>query len=164
MAINIPQVVFDKYFEFCNYLLESDNFSEVCTIYYPPIKETCSNCVNLAGTTSNNYSHGGPAPFSFNNNCELCGGAGFREKEVTDTIRLRTYWSRKDWRKFGTIAIPEAACMVIGKVEDLPKLLQAKDIVLASDETTLQARYRLAGQPFFNGFGPNTYFIAYLQK
>lgn len=164
MSINIPQNIFDTYNQYADYLLENDNFSRVCTLYFPPIKESCASCVSLAGTSANVYQHGGPGGFSFNSSCEMCGGNGFREKEVTDTMRLRIYWRQRDWIKQGNITIANVACMIIGKISDLPKLMQCKEIELVSEETTLLNRYILAGQPFYHGFGKTRYFIAYLKS
>ena len=163
MTIKIGQSIFDQYSAYMDYMLEDDNWSRTCTIYFPPIKEACSNCVNLAGQTSNAYQSGGPAPFSFNS-CQYCGGDRIREKEVTDTIRLRIYWQKRDWVKTGNISLQNAACMVVGKKEDLHLLLKMSEIELVSEETTLKMRYTLEGQPFFHGLGKKNYFIAYLKS
>jgi hypothetical protein len=162
MTISIPSIVFDTYNKIVDYLLDNDNFSRVCTIYYPPIKEPCTNCPKLAGTSTNVWQGGEPAPFSFNS-CQYCGGKGFREKEVTETIRLRIYWQKRDWVKIGNIAVPNATCQVIGYTTDLPKLMTCKFINLISEEHAVEKDYKLAAKPFLHGFGKSRYFIAYLE-
>jgi hypothetical protein len=160
--IALPQSIFDKYNEFADYMLANDNFSRLCTLYYPPIKESCSNCITLGSTSNNVYQDGNPAPFSFNG-CNLCGGKGYREKDITSTIRLRISWRYKDWIKVGNINIPNAACQVIGYASDLKKLLTCKFIRLSSEENLLEQDFKLSGKPAFHGFGKTRYFIAYLE-
>lgn len=162
MTISIGQSIFDQYNKYMDYMLTDNNWSKICTVYFPSIKEICSDCANLAGQTNNSFQHGGPAPFNFNS-CQYCGGNGFREKEVTDTIRLRIYWQKRDWVKTGNISLQNAACMVIGKKEDLSILLKMNEIELDSEETAMKIRYTLEGQPFLHGLGKKNYFIAYLK-
>lgn len=162
MSISIPQQVFDTYNRYIDYMLENDNFSRICKLYYPPIKESCNSCVALGGISSNVYQDGNPAPFNFNS-CELCGGKGFREKEVTSEIRLRIFWRPRDWIKVGNIAMPDARCQVIGNISDLKALMTCKFVIIASEEKGLNKDYKLAGKPFLHGFGKTRYFVAYLE-
>lgn len=165
MTISIPQSLFDKYNETMDYWLESDQWSRICTIFYPARRTTCEACnVGLQGSNSTNiYSHGGPAPFG-NDNCVYCGGNGFKDTEVTDSIRLRIYWNKKNWIGGTPASIPQADVQVIGKISDLPKLLQADSIQLVSEGKSVEQSYRLAGEPFYHGFGKNRYFMAYLNR
>ena len=164
MAFSIPQGLFDQYNEVCDYLLENDNFSRICTLIFPAKKVACADCIAFAnGDSSNVYQHGGPATFSYNA-CVYCGGTGYKEEEVTDTIRLRIYWSRKDWVKINTIVIPQAEVQVIGKVSDLPQLLRANNIKLISEDKNLNSFFKLSCDPFLHGFGKTRYFVAFLQK
>lgn len=162
MSINIPANIFDKYNEVVDYMLENDNFSRICTLHYPTIKEVCVHCVGLAGNSVNSNQYGGPAPFNFNS-CVYCGGAGYREKEVTGTIRLRIFWRPRDWIKSGNIAMPDATCQVIGKVSDFENFMSAQYISLISQEGILEKDYKLSGKPFLHGFGKTRYFVAYME-
>lgn len=163
--ITIPNTLFEKYKEFCDFLLTDDNFSKTCTLIYPPIKTECNNCtINMVGSSSVNvYRHGGPAPFSFGK-CPLCGGNGYAETESTGSIRLRIYWSRKDWIKVvGSIVLNDADVMVIGHLSDVKKFKQAIEIKLITDQQNAEYRTKLIGQPAPWGFGQNKYFVAYLK-
>lgn len=164
MTFSIPNELFDKYREVCDYLIDHNNFGKACTIYYPPLKEECSNCeTGLDGSTSTNvYRRGGPAPFGFGS-CPLCGGNGYRETESTDSIRLRLYWSKKDWSKFG-VKIPDADVMCIGYLSDLPKFKRANSISLISEQKHEDFRFVTACEPFPHGFGHNRYFICFLKR
>ncbi len=178
MTISIPQAVFDKYNEVMDYFLTDNNFSRLCKVYYPPLREPCANCnINhLGGSSSNVYQHGGPAPFS-NLGCGYCGGNGYRETEVTDTLRLRIYWSKKDWitnsatlggGRFSlsddSIVIGGSLAQCIGSIDDLPKILRAKEIQLLNEQKELDQRFVLASEPFLHGFGKTRYFVVYIKR
>lgn len=163
MTISIPQSLFDKWKEVGNYLLENDNFSRVATLYFPPIKEACTSENHFGGDSANVFLHGGPAPFSFNE-CVNCGGTGFREKEVTSTVRLRTYWNKKNWIKTGNIAIPDAEVQIIGKMSDLPSIRAAIKIHLLSEEKAMDLFFVMAGEAYPHGFGKDSFFITFLKR
>jgi hypothetical protein len=102
-------------------------------------------------------------PFDFGN-CPLCGGDGYKETEVTDSIRLRIYWNRADWiRIAGSIVADDADIMVIGYMADVRKVNQAAHLILVSDNTDASHRAALAGKPVPWGFGRDRYFVAYLK-
>jgi hypothetical protein len=164
MTISIPQSVFDTYNDTMDYMLANDNFSRSCTIYYPPLKEACSCTLDqMGGGTNNHYQHGGPAPFNFSNNCGYCGGAGFREKEQTDSIRLRLYWNSRNWIKTKTLVLPDTKVQIIGFMSDLRKLLNAASIRVINEEKAFDQRLVLAGDPVPHGFGRTRYFLAFLK-
>lgn len=152
---DLPQELFDMYNEACDVFLTNDNFSRVCTLYYPPLKVEC-DC------GQNHYAHGGPAPFSFNG-CVACGGSGFKEQEVTETIRLRIYFRRKDWIKVSQVSIPDVDAQIIGYMSDLPKISNAAKIKLVSEENGTNIFCQLAGQPVPHGFGKTRYFVSYVK-
>lgn len=163
MTIDIPNSLFDKYNEACDTFLENPFFSKQVTLIYPSKKEECSNCnTSMIGDSSTNtYRHGGPMPFGFGS-CPLCGGNGLRETEITDTIRLRLYFNRKDWIKVVSgINIPDAAAMIIGYMTDLPKLRKCSEIVVSIDNNQAEFRLNLIGVPIPHGFGQR-YFLAFL--
>jgi hypothetical protein len=162
--INIPSGVWSKYYEVTDYLINDNHIGKSCTVFYPPIKESCVNCnINhFGGVSTNVYKHGGPAPF--HGACPLCGNNGYRETESTDTLRLRIYHSRKNWLKVNNIVIPQADVQVIGFSSDLPKLLRANEIELINEQNFIKQRYQLAAEPFLHGFGHSRYFVAFLQR
>jgi len=165
MTISLPQGIIDKYNEACDFFINNDFIGRDCTIIYPPKKTPCVNCiVKPVGSSSTNvYRNGGPAPFNFGS-CPLCGGNGYKEVEVTDTIRLRIYWNRAEWIKIaGSVNIEDAESMIIGFMSDLPKLNRAIEILLPASQSGAQCRSRLIGKPTPHGFGRNRYFIAYMK-
>ena len=165
MTFVIPSSIWAKYYEITDTFISDNHIGKECTIYYPPIKEECSNCIfyNFGGVSKNRYRSGGPAPFQ-GGNCLLCGGNGFREIENTGSIRLRIYHNMKDWVKVNNIVIPNADIQVIGFASDLPNLVRANEIRLISEQNVLDQRYQLAAEPFLHGFGHSRYFIAFLKR
>lgn len=158
--ISIPQKLFDLYNEACDEFLNNDNLSRLCTLIYPSSKiSSSSNNVSSV----NVYSTGGPALFGNDNN-SYEGGTGYKDSEVTTSIRLRIYWNKKNWIRGGAGVIDSADVQVIGYSSDLPKLISADSVILVSEQKELESSYRLLGNPFFHGFGKNRYFIAYLEK
>lgn len=166
MTLNIPNSLFDLYREACDFLIDNTNIGKSCTIYYPPKKVSCSNCTTsvFGGSTQNFYRHGGPAPFS-SGKCPVCGGTSVKEEEVTDTINLRIYWSRRNWIKIGNVLqYPNADAQIIGYASDLPKLLKANNIKLINEQNYLDTRFKLSCEPFLHGFTKNRYFIGYIER
>jgi len=161
MSINIPDSVFEKYKEVCDYFLTNNNFSRSCTLYYPPIRIPCAD--HPFTQDGNIYQHGGPAPIG-GEPCVYCGGAGYKDKEVTDTIRLRIYWNKQKWIKAGGVNIADADVQVIGLISDLPKLIQADSVELVNEQKQLGGSYKLYSEPFYHGFGKDKYFVAFLKR
>jgi hypothetical protein len=164
MTISVPQSLFDKYNEVCDWFLTDDNMSRLCTLVFPPKRTPCVNCIKPAGSsTTNIYKHGGPAPFTFGS-CPLCGGSSFKEVEITDTIRLRIYFEKSAWIKIGeSTLIADAEVMVIGFLSDVPKLRRAVEILLVKDNREAEYRTVLLGRPYPHGFGKSRFFVAYLK-
>lgn len=163
----IPSGIFQIYYDVCDEFLTNDYIGKSCTVYYPPLRQECSNCttVSFGGISRNVYAHGGPAPFS-DGNCPLCGGNGFKEVETTESIRLRIYWSKRDWTralKISNINVPQADVMIIGFMTDVMKIKRMNFIQLVSD-LNISGNYRLIGEPFNWGFGKNRYFVSFLER
>jgi hypothetical protein len=163
--VSLDSSIWTTYTDVCDFFIDDNHIGKECTLIYPPIRESCSNCLinPLGGGSTNIYLHGGPAPFSFGP-CPVCGGNGYRDKEVTGTIRLRIYWRPRDWVKIGNINIPDASAQVIGYLSDLTKFRQASEIRLVNEQGYDDFTMMLAGEPALHGFGKNRYFIAYLRN
>jgi len=166
MAITIPDGLFDIYNEAVAEMLRV--FGVQCTLVYPPEKQACNNCVSsgIGGISNNVYRHGGPARFSIGN-CPLCGGSGWKEIENTGTVRLRVYWTEKDWKKisYPSLQIPDGAIMTLGNLHDLPKLTACNDLLVNTAQNGyMNWRYSLAGEPFTHGFGKDKWCAAFWKR
>lgn len=153
----IPSGIFQTYYDICDDILSNNYLSGNYTLYYPPLKTSCSNCVTgfFGGISKNVYKHGGPAPFE--SVCPLCGGNGYKEIESTDSVRLRVYYNPRDWIKIANLNIPKAEVMIIGFMSDIVKIERMNEILL-------DVRYRLSSKPVPHGFGKNRYFISFLER
>lgn len=161
MTINIPVAVFEKYKEVCDYFLNSDQFSRACTLYYPPIKIPSDN--HPYTTNGSIYQHGGPANQGGEPN-PYSGGQGYKDQEVTDSIRLRIYWNKKKWISAGGVTVADADVQVIGFIADLPKLIACDSVELVTEQAQVRGTYKLLGTPFYHGFGKTNYFVAFLKR
>lgn len=139
-----------------------NQFGRSVKIYYPPKRIECDNCVltNFGNTGSSNvYKNGGPQPFTLGF-CPLCEGRGYKDIDSTpDTIKLRYYPHKKQWKKFiSAVAIPEAEGMIIGNMVDMPKLLRCSKIEIYDIENIRSFLFVLASEPDVWGFGENNFY------
>lgn len=164
MTIDIPNEIFDIYEDGINALYNNTNIGETCKIYYPASKAECPNCVfNPYGGGTNVYKSGGPIGFSFGP-CPVCNGVGFKEVEITENVVLRVYWNPKSWVKMNGIDKPDGKVQIIGKVENLPKIIRANVVEVFSDQDHLSSwKYNLDGEPILFGFG-HRQFVALLKR
>ena len=170
MTLNVPQALFDKYYEAADFFIDNDNIGNSCTVVYPPKVVECDNCTTsmVGSSTSNVYKHGGPAPFNFGK-CPVCGGNSLKQVESTDTVRLRIYWTKKDMARIaaytnvGSVKVPDAVVMAIGYMDDLPKIKQAAEIIVVKNDAST-FRFQLESEPYPHGFGKNRYFVIYLKR
>ena len=164
MVFSIASGIIDIYKEVADEFINNDLIGATCTLIYPPKKETCVNCVanTFGGSSTNVFKHGGPMPFNFGN-CPMCSGDGFRETEVTASVRLRVYWNSKDWKNISVpIQVPDGSVMTIGFLADLPKITRANEIILIDKQSGFKHyRYALAAEPFPHGFKKDKYFMAF---
>ena len=163
MAFSIPSGLFDIYNEVCDELIDNNFIGKECTIIYPPRRIACGNCLSPVGGGTNSGLRG-PRPNSFAP-CPTCGGSGYKEQEVTDTIRLRIYWRNRDWLKVAnTVNVENADVQVIGYASDLTKIKRADVVRLINNQTHARWDTEVVSEPFLHGFGKNRYFVAYLRR
>jgi hypothetical protein len=162
----IPQEVFDIYNEFADDFI-NDNFGVNCTIYYPPKSIACSNCQTdpIGQKVANRFQHGAPSPF-IARGCDFCGGSGYKESVVNETIKLRIYDEPKHWIKISSFAnVADGDVQIIGFLSDSPKLQSANYIIVNSDQAVFgDFKYQLASECLPHGFKKNRYFIALLKR
>lgn len=161
MAFEIPSGIFNSYNKVADELINNQFIGVDCRVIYPESRVTCPNCIwdSFNQKSSGKYKSGGPIAFTAGQ-CPYCHGEGYKLVENTDTLRLRVYWSRKDWRKIAgsTIDLPDGDVMTIGFKSDLAKCQQAKYLIVDTDnEEYRKWRFTAASEPTPHGFG-NRYF------
>lgn len=167
MAITIPDGLFDIYNEGVDEMIRV--FGVDCTLVYPSEWQECNNCVisGIGGITSSVYAQGGPAPFNRGGSCPLCDNQGTKEVEATGTVKLRVYWTEKDWKKVGyaSLQVPDGSVMTLGYLSDMPELQATNTLIVNSAQSGYKNwRFSLSGEPFAHGFGKNRYCAAFWSR
>lgn len=107
----LPQAIFDKYKEFGDSMISELGVD--CLLYYPSIKTvTTTDIPTFANSKS----------MRPNNAPNIHNGQNIVETEQTEIIRLRTYWTKKDFDKIAQMDVPAGGCMTIGHLRDLTKI------------------------------------------
>lgn len=165
MSMTIPQMVWDKYKEGADKMIDCW-FGKPCTLFYPKIKTVCPNC-NFNPVTvrsSNTYKIGGPIFFD-NGICPYCNGDGYTDYESSETIKMRCYFNSKDWVKVEIpVNIRSGAVQTIGHITDIPKCLKSTRVKMVSDQNYLNLDFVLAGEPQLHGLKKDSYFIAFWNR
>lgn len=128
-----------------------------CLLVYPPSWTPCVNC-----GAGNRWVTGGPAPFPDGAVCPVCDGSGQRADEVTATVRmLVAVGPAQFFKKLPVgVQVPDGLIQTKGFVADLPKVLQAREMVLQPGTLPVKLRYVLAGEPVDAGsIIQNRYFV-----
>jgi hypothetical protein len=141
MPINIPQSVFDKYNEAIDYTIEI--FGVTCQLV------SINKVEEIVHTPNNNI----PEKNSINAH-RIRGGDYERankiikEVEVLTDIKLKVYYDPRQWVNVGgNIKAPEGSVQTVGFMSDLPKILQAKAMIIHKDIKDIkELRYEMMGE------------------
>lgn len=122
-----------------------------CTLYYPPIQESCDNCIYdpIGNKSSNKWLHGGPMPFDFGM-CPVCGGVGTRAISQTENITMQFNFNAAQWKKMPipNIQLVDGLVLSKGLIGDYPKVRNSIYMEAALDLNNLvNLRYQLYGEP-----------------
>lgn len=153
MTINIPDSVFDKYFETIDYTIEI--FGVKCELV------SINKVEELAPNPNNNI------PDKNSINAHRVRGGDYersnkiiREVEVLSDIKLKVYFDQKNWIGVpNNIVIPDGAIQTVGFMTDLPRVLQAKALIVHKNiKDYKELRYERVGEHIPLGFKYNRYF------
>tara|TARA_R100000315_G_C5234802_1_gene146236 strand:- start:1258 stop:2784 length:1527 start_codon:yes stop_codon:yes gene_type:complete len=131
----IPNEVISSHEHIVDSLI-SGNTGQNCQLIYPITKNSvCPNCIYSPRQkrSSNIYKTGGPVPFENHTICPWCGGEGRTNRAIKEDVRLRVYWTPRDWSITGAVENPDTAVMIIGRMHDLPKIEKCDRILLNKD-------------------------------
>lgn len=154
MAIIVPESVFDKYYEVIDSTF--DIFGVVCQLV------SINKVEEIVYNPNNNI----PEKNSINAH-RVRGGGDYerqnkiiREIEVLSDVKLKVYWDQKNWIGVADgIAIPDGSIQTIGFMKDLPKILQAKALIVHKDIKNLkELRFERMGEHIPMGLRQNRYF------
>jgi hypothetical protein len=159
MSINIPQSVFDKYNEGIDYTIE--RFGVMCQLVsIDKLEETTKNPHNNIPDKNSINAH------RIRGTEYDRGNKTIREIETVTSIKLKVYWDSKSWINVaGSIQIPDNSIQTIGYMSDLPKILQAKSLIVHEGiKEYKEIKFQRAGEHIAMGFGQNRYFACFWSR
>lgn len=149
MTISIPTAVFDKYKEFVDCMIAE--FGVDCLLYYPPTKAVST--VSAPDFLSKKAFR--PSAQVAVHNVQT-----ILETDVTESVRLRTYWTQKDFVKIADLQVPAGGMMTIGYLSDLHKVHKAIKIrVNTANAVSVIGEFERASDPVPWGLGKDRYFV-----
>lgn len=158
MPINIPDSIFDKYFDVIDSTF--DIFGVPCQLVaidrqevtvpdnnIPPINSINDHRRNTGGTRGR-------------------GTVITREVEVFTDIRLKVYWDAKQWVQVTeSLIAPDAAIQTIGFMKDLKSVLSATALIVQKDvEGGVEMKFERVGGHIPMGFKQDRYFACFWKR
>jgi hypothetical protein len=127
MPVNVPESVFDKYYDVIDstftifgvtcQLVTIDKVEEI--VYTPTNNIPEKNSVNAHRIRNGNYERQQKI---------------IKEVEVLKDIKLKVYWDQRQWiNAGGNIQVPDGSIQTIGFMTDLPEVLKAKALIVHKD-------------------------------
>ena len=166
-SFTIPPSVISSHEHIVDALI-SGNTGQDCQLVYPITKNSvCPNCIYSPRQrkSSNMYKDGGPVPFENHTICPWCGGEGRSSRAVKENVRLRVYWTPKDWMITGAVENPDTSVMIIGRMHDLPKI-EKSDTILLNKGLSVYRKWicERAGDAIPWGLSQDKYFAQMLRR
>lgn len=109
-----------------------NQLGKTCTLFMDSLKVRCNNCRfdSVKGVSAGIYNTTGPASFT-RPPCPVCRGSGFIQQEQSTTVTLLIDWQPKIYQPVATgFVIPQGLISAKGFIADLPKVIQAKYMIL----------------------------------
>lgn len=159
MPLNIPESVFDKYYDIIDSTI-TNIFGIDCTlVFVEQVEEIANTFDNIPHNKSINAhrQHGGDYKRA---------DKTFKEVETRETIRLKVYWDSKSWVKAGgDIVVPDNSIQTIFFATDLDKIMRAKYLLVHQTiEDQREYRFTKFGEPFPMGLRQYRYFGCFWQR
>jgi hypothetical protein len=159
-----------------------DNLGRQCkVIYESETAQVCNNCFFDSANQRSTGKYNGTGPRAFaSGKCPVCRGTGYlpNTTESSDTLTLLIDWQPKEWAIIDRMVTLQGAppaggkigkgnmVMVKGYIADMPKVIQAKYIILDYPNAQYENnRFILWGEPVVQGNIIQTkYFNAYMTR
>ena len=157
MAIIIPDSVFDKYFEVVDSTF--DIFGVTCQLVTVTVEE-------IPYDPDNNIPDNNSIDIHRRHDDQFDRGEkSYREIETLEDLVLKVYWDNKSFVKVGGVAIPDNAIQTIGLMTDLPKVLNAKYLIVHKDIKDYGVmRFERSGAHFPMGIKQTRYFGCFWKR
>lgn len=161
MPINVPESVFDKYFDVIDstftifgvtcQLVSIDKREEV-------VDQPNNNLPTINSINSHRRNTGGT--HNLGNNKRII------ESEVLTDIKLKVYWDSKQWIGVtDNIEVPDGSIQTIGFMSDLANVLNAKQLIVHKDiKDYKEMRFERIGEHIPLGLRQNRYFACFWKR
>ena len=160
MPINVPQSVFDKYFDVIDSTFNI--FGVTCQlVYIEKVEEISVSYDNYPTHNSISAHKRGPGVPAFRREDTV-----IREVEKTEDITLKVYWDNRSWIKVGKdIVVPDNSIQTIGYMTDLPKILRAKELIVHKGIKDYgELRFIRSGEHYPVGLKQDRYFACFWER
>lgn len=157
MPINVPQAVFDKFYEGIDYTF--DLFGVACklvSIDKPQVITYVANN-NIPEKNSINAHRNRGGDYDRSN-------ITVHEVEVLTDIKLKVYWDPKHWISVtNSIKLSDGIIQTVGFISDLPAVLAAKALIVNSPNHQ-GLRFERVGEHSPQGFNSYRYFVCFWKR
>ena len=159
MPINVPQSVFDKYFDVIDSTFnifgvtcQLVSIQKVEKIVYNP-----NNNIPDRNTINDHRRGGGD---------RNRGTVTIVETEVLTDIKLKVYWDAKQWIGVTKdMVVPDGTIQTIGLMTDLPDVLKAKELIVHKDiKDYKEMRFQRQGEHIPMGLKQDRYFACFWKR
>lgn len=159
MAFSIPSGVFTKYAEAADAMLASSGFGLSCTLVYTEKIENIDDSIPNFKRKKRMHLQNIAPNGGFKREDDR-----FRTVETTESITLRVYWDKKDFKKFGNIQAPDGSVMTIGQYSDMIKIQKASALLINTDRTGHKDwKFTKSSEPTIHGLD-NNYFMCFWSR
>jgi len=147
-----------------------DQLGKDCNLIYPPVFESCVNCIfdEIGNKSSNHWRNGGPIPFPNGSMCPYCNGAGQHATETFKNVKLLISAPPKEFLKSlpTTLQVPDGVISTKGFIDDLPDVLQCRKMVAQVNiQNIIKYTYELFGEPMdTNNIAQSKFWTAYWRR
>ena len=159
MPINVPQSVFDKYFDVIDstfnifgVMCQLVSIQKVEKIVYNP-----NNNIPDRNTINDHRRGGGD---------RNRGTVTIVETEVLTDIKLKVYWDAKQWIGVTKdMVVPDGTIQTIGMMSDLPFVLKAKELIVHKGiKDYKEMRFQRQGEHIPMGLKQDRYFACFWKR
>jgi len=159
MPINVPQSVFDKYFDVIDSTFnifgvtcQLVSIQKVEKIVYNP-----NNNIPDRNTINDHRRGGGD---------RNRGTVTIVETEVLTDIKLKVYWDSKQWIGVTKdMVVPDGTIQTIGMMSDLPDVLKAKELIVHEGiKEYKEMRFQRQGEHIPMGLKQDRYFACFWKR
>lgn len=140
----VPQSLFDKYDEFIDHFL--DDFGTDCLLQYS--KQIMTTTTEIPDIKQKKTFQLPAAEDGLRQ-----GSTNLKTVTTTEPIRLRVYWTEKDFKKISKLVLPAGSIATYGKIEDLPKVERADSLIIYSGTAPhhVEWKFSKAGESIIHG-------------